>query len=40
MKNLDREPGFLLTVAILLPFMAAASILAMLPDRWWHRRRP
>lgn len=34
MKNLDRDPGFLLTVLILLPFMAAATFVYAIDKLW------
>ena len=33
MKNLDYEPGFWLTVVILLPFIAAVSLLDFVVGR-------
>ncbi len=38
MRNLDYEPGFWLTVAILLPFMAALTVAEAI-DRWRARWR-
>lgn len=39
MRNLDREPGFWLTVAILLPFILAIEVLCRVDDLRNRRRR-